>query len=67
MCTMAIQINHLLTLQVRSPTQWFKGYTQIMILLFSFLFERFGFNLLVVIYGMFNFLVFESEWTSQRA
>lgn len=63
MCTRSIQIT--VTLQVWLwPTQWFKGYDHIVIFLFSFLIgfsflkkkKRFGFNLLVVIYGIFNFL-----------
>lgn len=73
-CTTAIQTNHHWTLHGRLwPTQWFKGYTQIMILLFSFLFafffllQGFGFNLQIVINGIFNFLVCEAGWTGQRA
>lgn len=34
---------------------------------FFFLLQGFGFNLQIVIYGIFNFLVYESEWTGQRA
>lgn len=34
---------------------------------FFFLLQGFGFNLQIVINGIFNFLVCESGWTGQRA
>lgn len=65
MCTIAIHINHHWTLQGKFwPTQLYSDYDSCFHFCLIFLFKRFGFNL-VVIYGIFNFLVCEPAWPGQ--